>query len=284
MKMKYNAVQFAMNKTLKLKGYSEDTIKSYLGHVRLVEEYFNGRSVTTLNDEDINDYLLYLLDEKNASHAYANQAISAIKFLYTHVLKKPIALISIQRPKKERKLPDILSRQEVRMILNSVTNLKHKTMLMLVYSSGLRVSELVSLNIADIDSIRMVIHLRSAKGNKDRYTMLSKLALDTLRLYYKCYRPKKWLFEGENPNHHITERTAQRIFENACKKANILKDVSIHSLRHAFATHLLEDGIDLRYIQELLGHANSKTTEIYTHVTERAKANIKSPLDRMLNL
>jgi integrase/recombinase XerD len=284
MKMKYNAVQFAMSKTLKLKGYSEDTIKSYISHIRLLEEYFNGRSIATLNDEDINDYLLYLLDDKGASHSYVNIAVSAIKFLYTHIFKKPVALISIQRPKKEKKLPDILSRQEVKMILNSVTNLKHKAMMMLVYSSGLRVGELVSLTITDIDSIRMTVHVRGGKGNKDRYTMLSKKALELLRVYYKCYRPNKWLFEGEPTHNHITERSAQHVFDKACKKANITKDVSIHSLRHAFATHLLEDGIDLRYIQELLGHTNSKTTEIYTHVTERAKANIKSPLDRMLNL
>lgn len=280
--MRYNEIQISMGKTLKLKGYSKKTIKSYLSHIGRVESYFNNKSITALDDEEVNEYLLYLLDDMDASSAYVNQSISAIKFLYTYVLRKPVALINVQRPKKEKKLPDILSQEEVYRILNSTTNLKHKSILMLVYSAGLRVSEVVRLRIADIDSLRMVIHIRDAKGKKDRYTLLSKTALETLRLYFRCYRPREWLFEGDKPNSHITERTAQRVFETASKKARIKKDVSVHSLRHAFATHLLEGGVDLRYIQDLLGHQNSKTTEIYTHVTERAKENIQSPLDRMM--
>lgn len=166
--------------------------------------------------------------------------------------------------------------------LCSIKNPKHKALLLIVYSSGLRVGEVVRLKIADIDSKRMLIHVRDAKGRKDRFTMLSKQALTYLRSYFKVFRPEVWLFSGDKEESHLSERTAQRIFENACKKYGIMKKVSIHSLRHSFATHLLEEGTDLRYIQELLGHRSSKTTEIYTHVSKRDITKIISPLDRLV--
>lgn len=183
------------------------------------------------------------------------------------------------RPKKENKLPDVLSQQEVIQILNTVKNIKHRAILILTYSAGLRVSEVVKLKIGDIDHNRMLIHIRNGKGKKDRYTVLSKGAFETLRTYITSYNVIDWVFPGEHPIHHITERTVQRIFENARDKAKIKKEVSIHSLRHSFATHLLEGGTDLRYIQELLGHKSSKTTEIYTHVTEKDIRRIRSPFD-----
>ncbi len=175
----------------------------------------------------------------------------------------------------------VLSQEEVAKILSSVDNVKHRAILMLVYSAGLRVGEVVKLKIEDIDSQRMLIHIKGAKGRKDRYTMLSETALKVLREYWEEYRPQKWLFEGAKEGRYLSTRTVQAIFEQAKEKAGIKKDVSVHSLRHSFATYLLEGGTDLLYIQELLGHASSKTTEIYTHVSSKTLSKIKSPLDTM---
>lgn len=169
-------------------------------------------------------------------------------------------------------------------ILSALKNEKHKTILFLVYSAGLRVGEVIKLTAQDIDSQRMLVHIVQGKGRKDRYTVLSEIALEQLRKYYKLYKPEKWLFPGQNPKEYITVRTVERIFENACEAAKITRKVSVHSLRHSFATHLLEGGTDLRFIQELLGHESSKTTEIYTHVTDKSIAKIQSPLDKMLRV
>ena len=270
-----------MREGLKLRGYSPKTIKSYVRHVRLFLGYCS-KGADQLAQEDINRYLLYLLDEKGNAHSFVSQAVSAIKFLFGHVLMKDDLILNVVRPKKENKLPEVLSQKEVLNILNNVSNLKHKAILSLTYSSGLRVGEVVRLKINDIDSDRMLIHIIQGKGRKDRYTVLSEVALNALREYARESKPAVWLFQGEEAGRHITERTAQRIFENAKEKAGIQKKVSVHSLRHSFATHLLEGGIDLRYIQELLGHQSSKTTEIYTHVTEKSIKNILSPLDKIM--
>ena len=196
------------------------------------------------------------------------------------MLKKKF-LYEIKRPKKDKKLPIVLSKEEIVAILSSIDNIKHKAILMLVYSAGLRVGEVVRLKPEDIDSKRTLIHIRGAKGRKDRYSLLSEAALKTLREYWKQYKPEKWLFPGPDKERHITIRTAQRVFEMACKQAEVKKDVSIHNLRHSFATHLLENGIDLRYIQELLGHKSPKTTEIYTHVSNKDFMRIRNPLDQI---
>ncbi len=187
----------------------------------------------------------------------------------------------MRRPRKDKKLPVILSQDEVARILTSIENMKHRAILMLVYSSGLRVGEVVRLKPEDIDGKRMLIHIRGAKGRKDRYTMLSETALKVLREYKEQYKPVNWLFEGARSGRYLSTRSAEKIFENACKKAQIGKDVSVHTLRHSFATHLLESGTDLRYIQEILGHQHSKTTEIYTHVSTKSIGKIKSPLDNL---
>ncbi|MEA4901750.1 tyrosine-type recombinase/integrase [Desulfitobacterium sp.] len=173
----------------------------------------------------------------------------------------------------------MLCKEEVLTIFHVIQNVKHKALLMLAYSAGLRVSELVSLRIQDIDSKRMLIHVIQGKGRKDRYTVLSRSALEVLRQYAKKFKLQVWLFPGEVEGTHLSERTAQKVFADACQKAGIKKNVSIHSLRHSFATHLLEAGTDLRYIQEILGHKSSKTTEIYTHVTQKDILRIRSPLD-----
>jgi len=264
-------------KELELNGFSEKTIKAYLGHIRRFVCYhmIRPQDITT---EHIRDYLLFLL-RNHKSHAYVNQTVSAIKYLFNDMLKKYDLTVSLPRPKKEHKLPDVLSQQDVARIFNKVINLKHRAILLLTYSAGLRVGEVVKLEVPDIDSERMLIHIRQGKGKKDRYTVLSEVAFEALLKYSKRYNLEKWLFPGEREGEHISERTVQRIFEKARDAAGIEKDVSVHSLRHSFATHLLEGGTDLRYIQELLGHKNSKTTEIYTHVSEKNIRKIRSPLD-----
>ena len=197
------------------------------------------------------------------------------------MLKKKF-LYEIKRPRKDKKLPVVVSKEEVAKIISSVDNIKHKALLMLVYSTGLRVGEIVRLRSEDIDGKRMLIHVKGAKGRKDRYTLLSESALKTLREYWRQYKPKMWLSPGSDKERHITIRTAQRVFDMACNRAGIKKEVTIHSLRHSFATHLLENGIDLRYVQELLGHKSSKTTEIYTHVSNKDFMKIRNPLDQIL--
>ncbi len=271
-----------MRNGLKLKGYSPKTIKSYMSHIRLFLERC-GKGVEQLAKEDIDRYLLYLLDEKGHAHSFVSQAVSSIKFLFRHVLMKDDIIKNVVRPKKESKLPEVLSQKEVLNILDSLINLKHKAILFLTYSSGLRVGEVVRLKVKDIDSDRMLIHVIQGKGRRDRYTVLSEVALKALREYARQSKPTVWLFQGEEEGSHITERTVQRVFENAKDKAEVQKKVSVHSLRHSFATHLLEGGIDLRYIQELLGHQSSKTTEIYTHVTEKSIKKIVSPLDKLMS-
>lgn len=209
-----------------------------------------------------------------------DQVINAIKFFYEMILERPREYYHVERPRNERKLPVVLSGEEVREILIQVKNIKHKCLLMLIYSGGLRIGEALNLKPTDIDSKRMLIHIRTSKGNKDRYVTLSKHLLDILRIYYKAYKPKKWLFEGPNGNQY-SYRSSVNIFNRAVSKAGIKKQVSLHTLRHSFATHLLEDGTDLRIIQVLLGHNSSKTTEIYTHVSGAQLQKIKSPLDNL---
>ncbi len=275
----YPTTYTQMKDELIMKGYSDKTVKSYLGHIRRFEEYLN-ISVTDINADHIKRYMYYLIHDKETSHSFANQALSSIKFLWIYILHRSgVEIEMLSRPKKELRLPNVLSKEDVSHILNALQNEKHKTILFLIYSAGLRVGEVVRLQIKDIDTKRMLIKVRQGKGRKDRYTLLSEVALKQLKKYYLLYKPELWLFPGGKDGSFLTERTVERIFENACTVAKIKANVSVHSLRHSFATHLLEGGTDLRYIQELLGHSSSKTTEIYTHVTEKKLSNIRSPLD-----
>jgi len=271
----------ALKKELVLKGYSPKTRKSYLGHARRFLGCFT-KSAEQLSEDDVREYLLDLIKNKERSHSYVNQALSAIKFLCESVIKQGEIVINIPRAKKEKKLPEVLSQQDVLRIMKAVDNNKHRAILFLIYSAGLRVGEVVRLRPEDIDSKRRLIHVKQGKGRKDRYTVLSDIALSALREYYKKYRPEIWLFPGSVDDKHITERTVQRVFEKAREKSGIRKTVSVHTLRHSFATHLLEAGTDLRYIQELLGHSSSKTTEIYTHVSKSSIEKIQSPLDKLM--
>lgn len=282
--MPFEVVKILINveNRLKLKGYSKRTIKSYLGHIsRFI--FLSGKNPEFMGENEVNQYLLYMIEDEEASHSYINQIVSALKFLFTKIYKQEDIIINITRPKKERKLPKVLNQDEVFQILKSTLNVKHKAILYLTYSSGLRVSEVVRLKVSDIDSQRMLLHIKQGKGRKDRYSILSKVALEVLYSYYKKYKPKDWLFSGGDVDSHLTERSVQKIFSKAKEKSGILKDATVHSLRHSFATHLLEGGTDLRYIQELLGHSSSKTTEIYTHVSNKDLKRIQSPLDTIMN-
>lgn len=267
-----------MEQELILKGYSLKTKKVYLGHARRFLQEIH-KDHNSISKEDIRKYLVILLDDKKRSHAYVNQALSSIKFLFYRVLNINTHNMDIPRPKKEHKLPEILSQEEVVKILQSIHNIKHKAILFLTYSAGLRVSEVVRLTVNDINLDRKLIRIKQGKGRKDRYSLLSNTAMEVLKEYTSSHRSEKWMFTGEQPDNHLSERTVQTIFKNALFKSGIEKDLSVHSLRHSFATHLLEAGTDLRYIQELLGHKNSKTTEIYTHVSNKDLAKIQNPLD-----
>jgi integrase/recombinase XerD len=207
--------------------------------------------------------------------------VSALKLFYEKIPRKKLVLKQIERPKHGRFLPQIMTREDVAKIINATNNLKHRAMLSLIYSCGLRRSELLDMKIADIDSKRNLIIVRRAKGDKDRVVPLSPKILDLLREYFKQYRPITWLFEGQYPNTPYTGTSLHHVFVGAMKKAGVKGDYSLHTLRHCFATHLLEDGINLRYIQELLGHRYLKTTEIYLHVSTKDIQKIKSPFDSL---
>ena len=262
---------------MRIRIFSNKSIKAYTLHFKRYALYDNDYVKYDLNK--VKEYLLYLRDVKECSASYLSQAISALKFYYCSLKNIPDSNFYIKFPKKQKTLPNVLSKIEVNAIISNITNLKHKVMIMVTYSGGLRVSEAASLKVNDIDSGRKVINVKQAKGRKDRITLLAEKTLIELRQYYKEYKPEKWLFPGADPNKHISVRTIQTVFSEACKKAGINKPATIHWLRHSFATHLLESGVDLRFIQELLGHESSKTTERYTHVSSTSLNKIKNPLD-----
>lgn len=260
------------------KRYSPNTERIYCHYFRDFVNYFDGVNIDHLTKEQINSYILRLIRKQQISTSQQHQRINAIKFYYEKILGGEKQYFELHRPQKEHKLPKVLSKNEVRRIIEAGENLKHKCILMLLYSAGLRRSELINLKISDVDSERMVIHVTGAKGKKDRITLLSEKLLELLRHYYKGYRPKYYLFEGQAGGKYSPTSVAN-ILRSAAQKAGIRKQVTPHMLRHSFATHLLEQGTDLRYIQELLGHNSSKTTEIYTHVSRQAIDKIKNPMD-----
>ena len=282
LKKTLDEIEIEVDKHLKLKGYSKKTIKSYKNNVKRFLSYVDKFPEEITND-DVKDYMIFLLEKQNSSHSYVNQVLSAIKLYFKEILMIDDIVYNLPRLKRENKLPEILSKEEVAQIFKCVRNIKHKAILYLIYSAGLRVGEVVRLKVNDIDENRMLIHVVQGKGRKDRYTLLSKVALDIVNKYKEIEvgieGSENWLFPGGKKNRFLTERSVQKIFNEACNKAKIEKDVSVHTLRHFFATHLLESGTDIRYIQELLGHSSSKTTEIYTHVTKNSLRNIRSPLD-----
>ena len=263
---------------LEITGYCQNTQSCY---VRYAEDFFKytGKTPKSISSEEIEDYLHYLIKEKQVSTSYINGVYSALKFFYERTLKQNWIAFRIPRRKVEKRLPYVLDVSEVKAIIESTQNLKHKAILMVTYSSGLRVSETAALKMGDIDSKRMQIRVTQGKGKKDRYTILSKITLNILRDYYKIHRPVNWLFPGIPHEKALSSRSIQRIFETAKDKAGIKKSVSIHALRHSFATHLLESGTDIHYIQQLLGHSCIKTTSVYIHISRKDLIKIVSPLD-----
>ncbi|MBU1064742.1 site-specific integrase [bacterium] len=273
------------------KRYSSNTQNIYFNYFRDFYLNFQNRNLKEVKTEEINAYILELIKTKNISSSRQNQRINASKFYYEKILCRKKEYYNIQRSRKEKKLPIVLSESEVALIFKQISNLKHKCIIFLIYSTGLRVSEATEIKVADIDSERMQIFIRNAKGSKDRYVLLSEKVLQLLRKYYKIYEPEVWLFEGIGKKKYSTS-SIQKIFKRALFKSGINKQATVHTLRHSFATHLLESGTDLRYIQEIPGHKSSRTpiqsffltgqaTEIYTHITSTAFRKIKSPIDKM---
>ncbi len=236
--------------------------------------------VQDIQEPDIERYVLKKIKEGKVSQAYQKHLLGALKLFYKLVFNRDMKLNHLYPKRTEKKLPKVLSREDIKRILDATDNLKHRAILSTIYSAGLRVSELINLMIKDVDSGRMVIRVRQAKGNKDREVVLSEKLLTLLRAYFLACKPRDYLFEGQTGGVY-SARSVQQIMKQSLRKAGINKDASVHTLRHSFATHMLEAGTDIRYIQEILGHNNLKTTEIYTHVTDAGKRKIKSPLDML---
>jgi len=255
--------------------YSESTIKTYLKSIEILLSYLAPKSPDEVDDKDMLNFVHGYLIANGYSYSYQNQVINAAKLFFKQVLKTNIEVEKLERPRRVYKLPNVLSKEEIKMILDAPTNVKHRTVLRMVYGCGLRRSEVLKLKLTDVDSNRKLIIVRDAKGKKDRVIPLSEKMLDMLRDYYKLYRTKIWLFEGRIPRTQYSATSLQEVLSAAVKKAGINKPVTLHWLRHSYATHLLDSGTDLRFIQELLGHKSTKTTEIYTHVTIKSLQNIR---------
>ena len=263
---------------MELRGYSQYTQKHYLSHVRLLEGFI-GKPLDQVSPEEIKQYLHHRI-KNGISYSNINISCNAFKVMFNSVLKRNWSDDIIVRPKRQKKLPYILSRDEILSIIDYIPNVKHQTILLTAYSSGLRISEVLNLAVSDIDSNNMLIRVRCGKGGKDRFTMLGEENLRILRHYWKLYKPKKLLFPGLIAGQPVAARNIQQVFKIAKEKAGISKPVSVHSLRHSFATHLLENNTDLRTIQVLMGHASIKTTCIYLHLSTKRISSIKSPLDQ----
>lgn len=267
--------------TLQLKAYSQSTIQTYRNEFAQLLYVLKGNSVDELSVERLRDYFLYCINTLKLSENTIHSRMNAVKFYFEQVLGRHRIFIEIPRPKKRITLPNVLAISQVEKLFGKLENLKHKTMIYLAYSAGLRVSEVVNLKLKDIHSERMVINIRGAKGKKDRMVGLSQGILELLRKYYVAYQPKDWLFDGQYAGEPYSTRSLQSIFHRAKETAKIRQDVTFHSLRHSYATHLHEAGTDIKLIQELLGHNDLKTTLRYTHVSQRTLEKIKSPFDSL---
>ncbi len=276
-----------MDEEMALRGFTRETRRLYMAHVRR----FLARDVrqpgapsgtrTTGPAHDVREWLLHLLRE-GKSHSYVNQALSALRFYYRSVTPTPVELSSLPRPRRKKQLPKVLSPIEVRRFLDALPNAKHRAIAFVLYSTGLRVSECARLKVSDIDGARSTIHVRQGKGRKDRYVMLSPVLRSVLLEYARIEKPHDWLFpSGQRRDRHVTIRTIQRQVQRAADRAGLEKRVTPHMLRHSFATHLMEAGTDLRFIQELLGHAKPSTTAIYTHVARKHISGVRSPVDKL---
>jgi len=286
--MKKQEILERFKKQLSIENYSNQTIKSYLSALKLFLEYITKLEMDKITEKEIQNYLYYCKDTKDYSFSAMKQVIASIRYLYLKVLHKQVPESLFIKLKKPITLPSVLSIKEISKILQVTKNIKHKTMLLLIYSAGLRLGELLNLKIGDIDSESMKIHVRQGKGKKDRYIMLSENMLKLLREYYKVYKSTKgnagrleeFIIEGQHGGKY-SPKSVQSVFKSSLKKAGIKKKATVHTLRHSFATHLLDEGIDIRYIQELLGHKRLETTQIYTHVSSYSINKIKSPADKL---
>lgn len=274
-----NALHKAEQKLI-LKGYSHNTVRHYRHALTYFLKYFENRDLRDVTKDQIESYVAMLITKHGISDSKQNIIINAIKFYYEQVLGLPRTYYDIQRPKRAKNLPNVLSKEEVATLLNAVDNLKHKAILAMIYSSGLRIGEIIKLRIEDVRSREGYLFIKGAKGKKDRRGIISEQLLILLRVYFRKYRPAYWLFEGQTGGQYSTT-SIQKIFRKAVKKSNLNPWATPHTLRHSFATHLLEQGVNLRYIQSILGHASPKTTEIYTHLLKIDKNTVQSPLDVM---
>lgn len=266
---------------LQSKRYSESTIDTYSDSIQIFLRYFSDKPIHEITNDDLIDFNNNYILSNRFSASYQNQVVNSVKLFFRTVEDKRLQPELIHRPKTQKLLPNVLSKEEIKLILNAHGNIKHKAMLSLIYSCGLRRGELLNLTLNDIDSKRGLIIIRQAKGRKDRITPLSTKILKLLREYYMAYKPTHWLFEGQDKKSQYDERSLQQVLKQSLEKSNINKPVTLHWLRHSYATHLLENGTDLRYIQEILGHSRSTTTEIYTHVSNHNIQKIISPFDNL---
>jgi integrase/recombinase XerD len=261
--------------------YSDSTIKTYTDSLETFLRYFAHKPISEITNEDLINFNNRYILANSLSSSYQNQIVNAVKLFFKSIEDKKLQPELILRPKREKLLPNVLSKEEIKQILNAPSNIKHKAMLSLIYSCGLRRSELLNLKLTDIDSKRGLIMIRRGKGKKDRIVPLSQKILGMLRDYYTAYTPKEWLFEGGDKKSRYDERSLQQVLKKCLEKTGINKPATLHWLRHSYATHLLENGTDLRYIQEILGHSRSTTTEIYTHVSNKSLLNVYSPFDNL---
>lgn len=259
--------------------YSEATWENYESQLRQFLAWLRPRTLDDLNDEVIKGYLLHLASDRKVSISTQNTAINAIKFYLEKVHRGERKVYYVDRPMKEVKLPHVLTQEEVRDLLTATKNIKHRCMLLVLYSTGVRISELLNLRWSDFDPSKLQVFVHGGKGRKDRLTITSKMTIEYIRYYQEQYKTRKYLFEG--PGGRYSPRSVNQIIHRSASIAGISKQVSAHTLRHSFATHLLEERVDIRYIQMLMGHESSKTTERYTHMTTRAFSAIKSPLDSL---
>lgn len=270
-----------MEEELRLRGYSPRTRKAYVEWVARFAQHHR-RAPEQMGEEQTRSYLIYLLEDQKLARSTLVQALCALKFFYKHVLHRPCEIEDLHFPRQQKKrLPRVLSESEVRRLLESAGNIKEQAILMTLYGSGLRLSEVIHLQVKDIHSDKMQIRVRQGKGGKDRNVVLSEVLLEVLRRYFSQYRPAKWLFYGQTPQQPIDDRTVQRMVSGLSQRAGLRERVTTHTLRHSFATHLLEHGTELPYIQELLGHRNIKTTMLYLRVSPPALRKVISPLDRL---
>ncbi len=272
-----------LRQKLTLKAYSPSTIGNYAAAFAKFLRFFEQRELTSITKEEIEGFVYHQISKYKISESAQNSLINAVKAYYEHVLGKPREYYDIQRPKASQALPNVLSREEIAGIIQATSNLKHRTILLTIYSAGLRISEAIRLRVRDIHSDEGYLFIKGSKNKKDRKTVLSPVLLTELRCYYRAYKPSYWLFEGQEGGQYST-KSIQNIFRASIQKSGANPWATVHTLRHSFATHLLQNGTNLRMIQVLLGHSSSKTTEIYSHVLAVSNKNVISPLDQITEL